>query len=235
MGKKLKLKAAGKRIFTLIELLVTIAIIAILASMLLPALNKAREMGKSASCKSNLKQSGIAHFMYMGDYSYYLPANKTPSWPGNGYDRWNTYIKGYVKNMNICRCPAALPNYYDTAYCYGSEFGRSFVKLRNLRNGNPNYYPLLADSSHTSYGPNSSVAYRQIWELDYSGNLFASTMANKGCIFLRHSGFANVLFGDGKVESVNKAKIAAFPYSWGSGNYGSSNFRLWFIAGYGDF
>jgi len=57
-----------KPAFTLIELLVVIAIIAILAALVMPSLAKAREMGRKAGCQSNLKQFGVANFLYADDF-----------------------------------------------------------------------------------------------------------------------------------------------------------------------
>lgn len=105
--------------FTLIELLVVIAIIGILAALLLPALDNAMEQARITTCVSNIKQLGIALFMYADDNNEYFPVMGGVDDPRPLSLYWALYLddsnpvappvkKEYIADKNVFLCPSAV-------------------------------------------------------------------------------------------------------------------------------
>ena len=97
--------------FTLIELLVVIGIIAILASLLLPALGGAREMSWQAVCASNLKQLALATESYKSNqFGFYPPFSTHSTDPQIWNWAWRLYDTGYVPSQQLYYCQSQDSN-----------------------------------------------------------------------------------------------------------------------------
>ena len=94
--------------FTLVELLVVVAIVALLAAILLPVFNKARDSAKTSSCQNNLRQIGIAMELYASDYRGIYPS----SYAASKNCTWSDGAAQYAKSDAIFTCPKAPERFY---------------------------------------------------------------------------------------------------------------------------
>ena len=135
-----KMNAGRRESFTLIELLIVVAIIAILAGMLLPALNKAREKSRAISCCGNLKEIGRC-------IEYYLDDNKDryPYFYGvaSGGPAWSRLLQGKIRNTKVSDVP--LPFWYCPSDTDPRLKNITSIDNSYIRNGsygyNSNFYP----------------------------------------------------------------------------------------------
>ena len=223
-------------VFTLIELLIVVAIIAILAGILLPALKKARDTAKGISCRSALKQIGTVEAMYQVDYKVLIPT--IMKWMENGSQkiyksRWlgNPMYRSYF-NLNLSDsdqlpkkmlCPMmpylneSTPGYRDPYLSYSRAVRYAESSGWDLRGffpkvENPSHKILLGDyiggilRYHSLTLFNKWVTKNKQYE-EKNISLLGFTTYPEESVRFPHSNQSNMLHFDFHVEGIPGSKI----------------------------
>ena len=175
--------------FTLIELLIVIAIIAILAAMLLPALSKAREKARTIACLGNLRQIARGVVIYCGDFNEWLPENNTGTDSAGNYHTYADKISMYVMGKDLSKagnlvdkiwwCPEILQ------LTSSITVNRAWVS-----------YPWRND---LAYGMSLGLYSRYSWYKDENGSYGVQHKLNR----MRGSPSQRILFAEGQATSAS--------------------------------
>lgn len=220
-----------KRGFTLIELLVVIAIISLLVSILLPSLNRAKELGRDVVCRSNLRNLGMTVQLYATDYDGFGP----PAYTGGNrweYLYWNNRMTTteYL-DPGLLECPSASgdpkkPNnnqfdgtnrQYDNIMCYSiNDYITGYKDVHGGRSPDPAGGTALERVSDPDQrvlcqpGFNFSDGITYVFDAQFPFTTFRFWYENvetSNSVAFRHLGNANVVMLAGHVENLSPIEL----------------------------
>jgi prepilin-type N-terminal cleavage/methylation domain-containing protein len=206
----------GKRKFgfTLVELLVVIGVVAILGSLLLPALVRAKEQGRTARCGSNVRQMMVAMRMYVDDFGCYPAVYR---WEESGYTKdWQEVLAPYLSLQSPYVLPEEPPAEYLTTVsvfkcpsykeygsrCYADGGGLAFVPWSMYGYNSQSPYAL----SRSAVGPDDS-------DTSYTGEAMIARPAEMIAI-----GDADLVAYEKPMTVVGKIDLQYIPIKYRQGN-----------------